>query len=1060
VTQQLSQGRSCPSCGSKVSVQSQYCTICGKQLLRHCPYCGSKVSVQSQYCTTCGKQLPRHTPTQQPSGVSGESFAPATKAPQQPVTSPKQRKRSPLMKWGLLGGFGLLTLVCAGIILASFIFRDELGISWLSPETDSTDVADLPFQKETLALVLEPRGADGTVAGSYRSPDSSGDQAVHFSVTPDGTATFRLEGSPASETLLVQLPSGDSTSLSWNGIAFDGMGALNSGEKVALSNLMESDLAHALSMIPLDLGCRSEEDIAPQQLAALLVPWQMQLKYLSEDRLAEVAHLAEGSVCSYFANDASNPESSVPKQLMLSNSTPIPVVFGYFPFDAEGVAEPNGQVPFSQLASLRQAQGRLLSTYAMFSDGDRTAVASPLFERKATGLPSVKPKAVEEPVIIRDVEGPCGAKCRGACGVDCTLTNCTYSQEYRCVVDQNGKNTGNRARFDIYDCGVHQGCIDHDACYDECNRKYQPCGSWKAALCRHHPTTTPELQPDYALSCDSLAFKYHGRATSVGWALGYGPFQTRLVFEYRDKAFDEIVDLERCPVVLLTITPQDIHDGKPDWPYPFLLRVTDIPATITRVLFEWDFGDPGTGYHPATGEKSVDVANGTAEVEIEHKYKEPGSHLLKVSVYDDTSYRGNLIAQAEASVVILAEAAHVVLWPTVAQGDVGAEVPFSASMTPDGDYRYDWDFGDGKTLNDGGPEVSHAYQADGKYIVTIRVYGRDGQFVAQDSSAAYIGDVLDDSDGDGVPDDRDLCPDTPPETQVDEYGCPDSDGDGVPDDVDGCPDTPPGTQVNEDGCPDADGDGAPDDVDLCPDTPPGTEVDELGCALLDSDRDGVPDDEDLCPDTPQGTEVDELGCALDSDGDGVPDDEDLCLDTPPGTEVDELGCALPQFVELSGRYAGSMTFEQVAFNSQALPFVDIDEDGFNDLDPAQCEEQARQMQGQTSSIAWDFRPETSTSGTAVFYVEDAETGELAQVEAISFSYSVQGTRVIIESTAWNDPRIPSEIQGVEMRFEGELSMSDQDVGISGAFVYSIHVEDGGELIHMSGPWSASQPRAE
>jgi hypothetical protein len=219
------------------------------------------------------------------------------------------------MKWGLLGDFGLLAVVCAGILLASFMFRGELGISWLSPKTDSIDVAGLPFQKEKLALVLDPRGADGTVAGSYRSPDSADDQAVHFSVTLDGTATFRLEGSPASETLIVQVPSGDSASVSWNGTTFDGMGALSSEEKTELSNLMESDLAHALSMVPLNLGCRSEEDIAPQQLAALLVPWQMQLKYLSGDRLAEAVRLAEGSVCSYFANDASNPESSVPKQM-------------------------------------------------------------------------------------------------------------------------------------------------------------------------------------------------------------------------------------------------------------------------------------------------------------------------------------------------------------------------------------------------------------------------------------------------------------------------------------------------------------------------------------------------------------------------------------------------------------------------------------------------------------------------------------------------------------------------------------------------------------------------
>ena len=61
-----------------------------------------------------------------------------------------------------------------------------------------------------------------------------------------------------------------------------------------------------------------------------------------------------------------------------------------------------------------------------------------------------------------------------------------------------------------------------------------------------------------------------------------------------------------------------------------------------------------------------------------------------------------------------------------------------------------------------------------------------------------------DSDGDGVLDDRDQCPNTTPGTRVDSTGCPvplDSDGDGVTDDRDQCPNTPAGTQVDSSGCP-------------------------------------------------------------------------------------------------------------------------------------------------------------------------------------------------------------------------------------------------------------------
>jgi len=58
---------------------------------------------------------------------------------------------------------------------------------------------------------------------------------------------------------------------------------------------------------------------------------------------------------------------------------------------------------------------------------------------------------------------------------------------------------------------------------------------------------------------------------------------------------------------------------------------------------------------------------------------------------------------------------------------------------------------------------------------------------------------------------------------------------------------------------DSDGDGVPDDADACPGTPPGIRVDASGCSV-DSDRDGVADDVDACPDTPRGAIVDHRGC--------------------------------------------------------------------------------------------------------------------------------------------------------------------------------------------------------
>lgn len=174
-----------------------------------------------------------------------------------------------------------------------------------------------------------------------------------------------------------------------------------------------------------------------------------------------------------------------------------------------------------------------------------------------------------------------------------------------------------------------------------------------------------------------------------------------------------------------------------------------------------------------------------------------------------------------------------------------------------------------------------------------------------------------DSDGDGVGDKKDQCPNTPAGCIVDAKGCPvDSDGDGVCDGVDTCPNTPAGARVDANGCPvDSDGDGVFDGPDQCPNTPAGCTVDSNGCPV-DSDRDGVCDGIDQCANTPTGARVDAKGCPMDSDGDGVWDGIDQCPNTPAGARVDKDGCP----IEISKREMemlekGSITARDIYFDT-------------------------------------------------------------------------------------------------------------------------------------------------
>ncbi|WP_434382244.1 OmpA family protein [Melittangium boletus] len=147
--------------------------------------------------------------------------------------------------------------------------------------------------------------------------------------------------------------------------------------------------------------------------------------------------------------------------------------------------------------------------------------------------------------------------------------------------------------------------------------------------------------------------------------------------------------------------------------------------------------------------------------------------------------------------------------------------------------------------------------AVGRGVTIGSGYGREDVRVL--FSVRYEAPFLD-SDGDGVPDSRDRCPNEPEDKDgfQDEDGCPDpdNDGDGISDGEDLCPNTA-GVAAHQ-GCLDTDGDGVPDGIDQCP-TKPGPKGYD-GCP--DTDGDEVPDNVDKCPDESGPPEND--GCPIDN----------------------------------------------------------------------------------------------------------------------------------------------------------------------------------------------------
>lgn len=120
-------------------------------------------------------------------------------------------------------------------------------------------------------------------------------------------------------------------------------------------------------------------------------------------------------------------------------------------------------------------------------------------------------------------------------------------------------------------------------------------------------------------------------------------------------------------------------------------------------------------------------------------------------------------------------------------------------------------------------------------------FQKNGTDYFQHSAGIVIKFGAKDTDKDGIPDNKDACPEV---AGLKEFnGCPDTDGDGIPDKDDACPQVKGPKEFN--GCPDTDGDGIPDKDDKCPDVAGPAE--NGGCPWPDTDGDGVLDKDDLCP---------------------------------------------------------------------------------------------------------------------------------------------------------------------------------------------------------------------
>ncbi|MBN1267799.1 MAG: hypothetical protein JXA25_20075 [Anaerolineales bacterium] len=475
---------------------------------RVCPQCGVNISASSSTCSACGSTLSAAEQIETPSAAAADSQQ-EQMAPQ----SPKPEKPAGSRSVKILAACAVVVVICFCCIV----------LAGLGATVFRRDVHSLLYPSDIGGLKDVVRAPNGTVTGTYMYPYSLDYQNVQFSVTADGRASIFLEGAAESERLEVVSGGEQDAEMLWQGSSMDGYGGLDPAEEVILEEIMNGDLEYAVNEIALDLGCLDEETITPDQVAALLFPLQMKFKYLVSDRQAAAQSVAVRSDCRYHAANSGTPEVSSVIELNAAN--PVPVVFGYFPFDDEGALEPAVSLPDGvQLACLGMPSGKP-ADLSPLEPGSFASAADP---------------------ALMDEYGACGAMCRGACGPDCIESNCTLNRELRCEEDDQGRYTGTVMQILSYTCGMAQGCIDHDACYDSCNEAYG-CSTWSATFCRHGQVTgaTATYEGGY---CDQRAIEEHGYTNSLLWMRGYGIQPMTETFEYTDTDFVVYEDFDLCPV--------------------------------------------------------------------------------------------------------------------------------------------------------------------------------------------------------------------------------------------------------------------------------------------------------------------------------------------------------------------------------------------------------------------------------------------------------------------------------------------------------------------------------
>ena len=137
----------------------------------------------------------------------------------------------------------------------------------------------------------------------------------------------------------------------------------------------------------------------------------------------------------------------------------------------------------------------------------------------------------------------------------------------------------------------------------------------------------------------------------------------------------------------------------------FTANATSAGNAVTVTRYEWDLGDGTT----VTTSGNI----------LSNVYTSPDTYTVKVTAVTPEGVRGS----TQITLVVVPLQIQIAITVSPLSAAINQPVSFTATVTPASVVvtQYDWDFGDGSLLPNGGRVTSHPYSVAGTYIVEVTV---------------------------------------------------------------------------------------------------------------------------------------------------------------------------------------------------------------------------------------------------------------------------------------------------------------------------------------------------